>query len=130
MRPGATSSPEPHFGVGFCPRELPEQLQTPQNHTISQSDMQAICLPMMPVWAFKDALYNTPVQATGADGFKLALCLIARGLQGVDARVVNTFTRRNNNRGQRWHRGSGGSDCEGMHGKGIRENYPRGSIRR
>jgi len=59
------------------------------------------------------------VQANGADAFKLALCLISRGLQGVDARIVNNFTRRDNSGGQRWHRGPGGGDCEGSDGRGI-----------
>ncbi len=31
-----------------------------------------------------------PVQASGADSFKLALCLIPSGLEGVDARIVHT----------------------------------------
>ena len=31
-----------------------------------------------------------PVQANGADAFKLALYLISRRLQGVDARIVHT----------------------------------------
>jgi DNA polymerase I-like protein with 3'-5' exonuclease and polymerase domains len=30
-----------------------------------------------------------PVQTNGADGFKLALCLISSGLEGVDARIVH-----------------------------------------
>ena len=34
---------------------------------------------------------NLPVQETGADGFKLALYLISSGLEGVDARIVNTL---------------------------------------
>jgi DNA polymerase I-like protein with 3'-5' exonuclease and polymerase domains len=37
-----------------------------------------------------NSLLNWPVQANGADGFKLALCLISRGLEGVDARIVHT----------------------------------------
>ena len=37
------------------------------------------------------ALFCLPVQANGADAFKLALCLISSGLEGVDARIVNTF---------------------------------------
>jgi DNA polymerase-1 len=36
-------------------------------------------------------LFNLPVQTNGADGFKLALCLISSGLEGVDARIVNTL---------------------------------------
>ena len=36
------------------------------------------------------SLFNLPVQANGADGFKLALYLISRGLEGVDARIVHT----------------------------------------
>ncbi|MGO8942784.1 MAG: hypothetical protein ACLQJ7_03810 [Syntrophobacteraceae bacterium] len=39
---------------------------------------------------FQDAPCNTPVQTNGADGFKLALYLISRGLEGVDARIVHT----------------------------------------
>jgi len=33
---------------------------------------------------------NLPVQATGADGFKLALIHIAEKLNGLDARIVHT----------------------------------------
>ncbi|MGO9417615.1 MAG: hypothetical protein ACLP51_21065, partial [Syntrophobacteraceae bacterium] len=36
------------------------------------------------------SLFNLPVLANGADGFKLALYLISCGLQGVDARIVHT----------------------------------------
>ena len=32
-----------------------------------------------------------PVQTTGADAFKLALYLISRGLEGMDARIPNTL---------------------------------------
>jgi hypothetical protein len=35
-------------------------------------------------------LFNLPVQANGADGFKLALYLIASALEGIDARIVHT----------------------------------------
>ena len=35
------------------------------------------------------SLFCLPVQTNGADGFKLALCLISRGLEGIDARIVN-----------------------------------------
>jgi DNA polymerase-1 len=35
--------------------------------------------------------FNLPVQATGTDGFKLPLYFISRGLEGMDARVVNTL---------------------------------------
>src|SRR5208283_1019934 len=35
------------------------------------------------------SLFCLPVQTNGADGFKLALCLISRGLAGIDARIVN-----------------------------------------
>lgn len=38
-----------------------------------------------------NSLFNWPVQAKGADAFKLALCLISRGLEGVYARSVNTL---------------------------------------
>jgi hypothetical protein len=37
-----------------------------------------------------NSLFNWPVQANGADGFKLALCLISRRLEGIDARIVHT----------------------------------------
>ena len=37
------------------------------------------------------SLFCLPVQTNGADAFKLALCLISRGLQGVDARIVDTL---------------------------------------
>jgi len=36
------------------------------------------------------SLFNLPVQATGADGFKLALVWIAEKLNGTDARIVHT----------------------------------------
>ncbi len=39
---------------------------------------------------FQDALYNTPVQATGTDGFKLALIHISEKLNGLNARIVHT----------------------------------------
>jgi DNA polymerase I-like protein with 3'-5' exonuclease and polymerase domains len=39
---------------------------------------------------FQDALYNTPVQTHGADGFKLALINISEKLDGLDASIVNT----------------------------------------
>ncbi len=35
-------------------------------------------------------LFNLPVQATGADGFKLALIHISEKLNGLDARIVHT----------------------------------------
>jgi hypothetical protein len=37
------------------------------------------------------SLLCLPVQANGADDFKLALYLISRGLKGVDARIVHTL---------------------------------------
>jgi len=37
-----------------------------------------------------NSLFNWPVQANGADGFKLALYLISCGLEGMDARLVHT----------------------------------------
>jgi DNA polymerase I-like protein with 3'-5' exonuclease and polymerase domains len=37
------------------------------------------------------SLFCLPVQANGADGFKLALYHISSRLQGVDARIMNTF---------------------------------------
>ncbi|MGA2226573.1 MAG: DNA polymerase, partial [Syntrophobacteraceae bacterium] len=37
-----------------------------------------------------NSLFNWPVQANGADGFKLALIYLSERLQGVDARVVHT----------------------------------------
>ncbi|MGA2402135.1 MAG: DNA polymerase [Syntrophobacteraceae bacterium] len=36
------------------------------------------------------SLFNLPVQATGADGFKLALTSISEKLNGLDARIVHT----------------------------------------
>jgi len=36
------------------------------------------------------SLFNLPVQATGADGFKLALVLISEKLNGFDAQIVHT----------------------------------------
>jgi hypothetical protein len=41
---------------------------------------------------FWDTLYNTPVQTNGADGFKLALYLISRGLEGIDASIVHNHS--------------------------------------
>jgi DNA polymerase-1 len=35
------------------------------------------------------SLFNLPVQATGADGFKLALIHISEKLNGLDARIVH-----------------------------------------
>jgi DNA polymerase I-like protein with 3'-5' exonuclease and polymerase domains len=35
-------------------------------------------------------LFNLPVQATGADGFKLAMVSISEKLNGLDARTVHT----------------------------------------
>jgi DNA polymerase-1 len=37
------------------------------------------------------SLFNLPVQTNGADEFKLALCLITSGLEGMDARIVHTL---------------------------------------
>ena len=37
------------------------------------------------------SLFCQPVQANGADAFKLALYLTSRALQGIDARIVNTL---------------------------------------
>jgi DNA polymerase-1 len=37
------------------------------------------------------SLFNLPVLTNRADGLKLALCLIPSGLEGVDARIVNTL---------------------------------------
>jgi DNA polymerase I-like protein with 3'-5' exonuclease and polymerase domains len=37
------------------------------------------------------SLFRLPVQANGADGFKLALCRISGGLKGMDARIVHTL---------------------------------------
>ena len=37
------------------------------------------------------SLFCLPIQANGADGFKLALCLISSGLEGMDARIVHTL---------------------------------------
>jgi DNA polymerase I-like protein with 3'-5' exonuclease and polymerase domains len=36
---------------------------------------------------------NLPVQATGANAFKLTLCRISRGLEGTDAHIVHNFLR-------------------------------------
>jgi len=36
------------------------------------------------------SLFNLPVQATGADGFKLALVSISEKLNGLDACIVHT----------------------------------------
>ena len=36
------------------------------------------------------SLFNRPVQATGADGFKLALIHISNKLNGLDVRIVHT----------------------------------------
>jgi DNA polymerase I-like protein with 3'-5' exonuclease and polymerase domains len=36
-----------------------------------------------------NSLYNFPVQATAADGFKNALVAMDRGIQGFDARIVH-----------------------------------------
>ena len=36
------------------------------------------------------SLFNLPVQANGADGFKLVLYLISRALERVDASIVHT----------------------------------------
>jgi len=35
------------------------------------------------------SLFCLPIQTTGANAFKLALYLISRGLEGVDARIVH-----------------------------------------
>jgi DNA polymerase I-like protein with 3'-5' exonuclease and polymerase domains len=37
-----------------------------------------------------NSLFNWPVQANGADGFKLALVNISEKLNGLDARIVHT----------------------------------------
>src|SRR5208283_3615558 len=36
------------------------------------------------------SLFNLPVQATGVDGFKLALVNVSEKLNGLDARIVHT----------------------------------------
>ena len=46
---------------------------------------------LVPDNATDTSLFCLPVQTTGADTFKLALYLISSGLEGVDARIVNTF---------------------------------------
>ena len=33
--------------------------------------------------------------------------MFMQGMEGTESHIVHTPTRRNNNRGQRWHRGSG-----------------------
>ena len=43
--------PDPNFRPGFCPKKLPEQPQSRQNNTISQSNMQVIHLSLGPVLA-------------------------------------------------------------------------------
>ncbi len=113
--------------VGFCPKKLLGQPHNQQNHTISHSNMQAIGQGDW-LFQFQHVLYNTPVQANGADGFKFALYLISRALEGIDARIVHTPTRRNNSRGQRCHRGSGEGDREGVDGGGIQADYSGGVI--
>jgi len=40
--------------------------------------------------SIKNRVVNLPVQATGADGFKLALIHISEKLNGLDARIVHT----------------------------------------
>jgi hypothetical protein len=74
----------------FCPKNFWRNPEDRKNHTISQSNIQVICLPMMPVLAIQDALYKTPVQTTGADGFKLALINVSEKLNSLDARIVHT----------------------------------------
>ena len=66
-----------------------------------------------------------PVQANGADAFKLALCLFSSGLQEVDARIVHTFHDETIVEA-RDDRGSGGGDCKGWDGGSIGADYPRG----
>ncbi len=46
---------------------------------------------MIPDNATDTSLFCLPIRANGAYAFKLALYLISRGLQGVDARIVNTL---------------------------------------
>ncbi|MGA2228352.1 MAG: DNA polymerase [Syntrophobacteraceae bacterium] len=46
---------------------------------------------LIPDNAADTSLFCLPVQANGADAFKLALCLISSGLQGIDARIGNTL---------------------------------------
>jgi DNA polymerase-1 len=48
-------------------------------------------LILVPDNANDRSLFNLPVQTNGADGFKLALCLISDRLEEMDARVVNTL---------------------------------------
>jgi len=59
------------------------------NHTIFKPKRNRECR-LEQLGQFKDTLYNTPVQATGADGFKLALINISEKLNGLDARIVHT----------------------------------------
>ena len=46
---------------------------------------------LVPDNATDTSLFCLPVQANGADAFKLALYLISRALQGVDARIAHTL---------------------------------------
>ena len=71
-----------------------------------------------------NSFFNWPVQATGAEGFKLALYLISCGLAAVDARIVHYTTRRNNCRGQRWQRGSGEGDLTESMEKAFKQIIP------
>jgi hypothetical protein len=42
--------------------------------------------------SIKNRVVDLPVHAMGADGLKSALCLISRGLEGIDARIVHPNT--------------------------------------
>ena len=49
--------------------------------------------PFTPDNATDTSLFCLPVQANGVDSFKVALCLISRELEGMDARIVLNMTR-------------------------------------
>ena len=73
----------------------------------------------MPTVGADASLFNLPVQTNGADGFKLALCLISSGLEGMDARVVHTLHDGIIVEARDGYRGSGAGGREGVDGRGI-----------
>ena len=73
------------------------------------------------------SLFCLPVQANGVYAFKLALWLIYGGPEGVDASIVELYTMRQSSKPE-IDRGSDGGDCEGVNGKGIREDHPGGPV--
>jgi DNA polymerase I-like protein with 3'-5' exonuclease and polymerase domains len=76
-------------GVQFCPKKLLEQPQSPQNHTISQSNLQEKGQQDR-FYQFQDTLYNTPVQGTAADITKKALGLLPQRLVDARAKIIGT----------------------------------------